>query len=76
MTEAIIWLVLWALFAFIGAFAIYAIAGISGVALAAGTERFWTAPVVIGVGIIGALAWFAFAAVQSILNIATIIELA
>jgi hypothetical protein len=76
MTEAIVWGVLWLAFAFLGAWVIFAIAAFGGVALAAATERIWVAPLLSVLGWLGAAAWFVFAAVQVVLQIISIVQIA
>lgn len=76
LTEAIVWGVLWFLFAFGGAWAIYAIAAFGGVGIAAATNKVWPAPVLIVLGWVAAIAWFIFAAVQVVLQIISVVQLA
>lgn len=76
MTEAIVWLVLWLIFAFVGAWLIVVALGLAGVGIAAAFEKVWPAPVAVFLGWVLAIAWFAFAAIQVILQIISIVQLA
>lgn len=76
MTEAIVWGVLWLAFAFLGAWGIFAVGGFGGVALAAVTDKVWIAPIGAVVGWLGAIAWFLFSAVQVILQIISVVQIA
>lgn len=75
MTEAVLWLVLWALFACVGSWLIYVVFTVGGIGLAAATEKMWIA----GLGIVLACsltaAWLVFAVVQTILQIIAVVQL-
>ena len=75
MTEAIVLGVLWLLFAFGGAWAIYALMAFGGIGLAAATKSLLAGPVFVAVGAVGAFGWFAFAAIQTVLQIVVIVQL-
>ncbi|RBO73476.1 hypothetical protein [Microbacterium sp. H6] len=76
MTEAIVWGVIWLILTFGGAWLIYALFALGGVGLAAATDKLWIAPILVGIGIIGAIAWFVFGAVHTVLQIIDVIRLA
>jgi hypothetical protein len=76
VTEAIIWLILWFIFAFVGAWVIYVLAFLAGTGIALLIDQVWPAPIGIGIGIIAGFAWFVFAAVQVALQIGNIVYLA
>lgn len=76
MTEAIVWLIVWAVLAFVVAWAIIALLSIAGVGLAAATERVWPAPVLAVIGYLAGIGWFIFAAVHVGLQIASIVGIA
>lgn len=76
MTEAILWLVLWLVFAFVGAWAIVALATLLFGAIAVGTDQVWIGVVGAVLAWLGGIAWFIFAAVQFALQIASIVGIA
>lgn len=76
MTEAVVWLVLWVLFACLGSWLIYVVFAVGSVGLAAATEKMWIAGVGIVLGCVLTAAWFVFAAVQTILQIIAVVQLA
>lgn len=76
MTEAVVWLVLWALFAFVGWVAIYAALAGVGVLIAAATNSAAAAVIGVVLGWVLGAAWFIFAIVQTILQIISVVQLA
>lgn len=76
MTEAVVWLVLWALFAFVGSPLIYLIGLGAGAGLAIVTDLPGWAVVGVIFGWLGGVAWFVFAAVQTVLQIISVVQLA
>lgn len=74
MTEAIVWLVLWAVFMFGGAWLIAALCMLSGVAVSAASEKVWPAPTLTGIGYLLAASWFIFGAVQVISQVIAVIH--
>lgn len=75
MTEAIVWGVIWLVLTFGVAWLIYALLALGGVALAGATNRLWIAPIVVVLGFVGAVAWFIFGAVHTVLQIISIVQL-
>lgn len=76
MTEAVVWLVLWALLVFLGSGIIYAAFAGIGILIAAGTGGAAAAVIGVVIGYVGAVAWFIFAAVQTVLQIISVVQLA
>jgi hypothetical protein len=76
MTEAIVWGVIWLILTFGIAWLIYALCALGGVGLASATEKLWIAPIGIVIGVLGAIAWFIFGAVQVVLQIISIVSFA
>lgn len=75
MDSAVLWLVLWFVFAFAGAGFIYAVLAGLGVFLVSQTERIgWS--VLVPAGWVLGVAWFVFAAIQAILQIVSVVQLA
>lgn len=76
MTEAVVWLVVWALFTFVGTGIVYLALLAVGVLIAALTNQEWFALVGVVIGWIAGAAWFIFAAVQTVLQIIAVVQLA
>lgn len=75
MTAAVVWLVLWVVFAFAGAWALIGAGTLGGVGLAAASEKFWVAPLSAIIGWLLGISWFVFAAIQVILQIVDVVRL-
>lgn len=76
MTEAIVWGVIWLILTFGVAWLIYALLAVGGVALAGAANKLWVAPIGVVLGFVGAIAWFIFGAVHTVLQIISIVQLA
>ena len=76
MDAAIIWLVVWVVLAFAGAWLIVALLGLGGVGIAAATDWVWLAPVMMFLGYALAVVWFIFAAVQVVLQVVSVVQYA
>lgn len=76
MTAAIVWLILWLVLAFVGAWLVIALTVVAGAAIAAAKDALWVAPVAVFLGWLLGIAWFVFAAVQFALQIGAVVELA
>lgn len=76
MSDAIIWLVLWALATVIGTWAIYAFFGLLSVGLATFFNKVWLAPIGVALGFVLALSWFVFAAYNTIMQIVSVVQIA
>lgn len=76
MTAAIVWLILWIAFGVVGAWVLIALCGILGVVAAGSTDRIWAAPLGVVIGWLLGAAWFVFAAVQVVLQIISVAQLA
>lgn len=76
MSDAILWLVLWALFTSFGTWAIYAVLGLLSLAAAALFEKVWIAPVGGAFAFVVALSWFVFAAVHTVQQIVSVVQIA
>ncbi|MEW1990775.1 hypothetical protein [Microbacterium sp. NPDC078849] len=76
MTEAIVWGVVWLILTFGIAWLIYAVFALGGIGLASAAEKLWIAPIGVAIGVIGAIAWFIFGAVQVVLQIISVVRFA
>jgi len=76
LTEAIIWLVVWVVLMFGVAWAIGAVLGLGFAAIVAASEQFWIAPVGVLVTWLAVVGWVIFAAVQVILQVISVVQLA
>ncbi|MFJ4173345.1 hypothetical protein [Microbacterium sp. NPDC089696] len=76
MTEAIVWGVIWLIVTFGLTWLIYALFALGLGALAIATEKLWIAPLGAVVGFLAAAAWFVFGAVQVVLQIISIVQIA
>lgn len=76
MVEAVIWLVLWVLFAVVGAWLLVALSILAGAGIAMAAERVWVAPLGAAIGWLLGATWGIFAAIQAILQVISVIQLA
>lgn len=75
MTEAIVWLVLWVAFAFVGAWAVYALFVLVGGLVGAAVSKPWPIAVFVFLGWLLAASWFVFAAIQVVLQVVSVVQL-
>lgn len=76
MNDAILWLVLWAILTLAGTWAIYAVLGLLSLAAAAFFEKVWIAPLGGAIAFVLAAFWFVFAAVRTIQQIVSVVQIA
>lgn len=76
VVEAVIWLVVWVILAFAGVWLSVALFGLAGMALVAGTNAMWVAPVAVVVGWLVAVGWFIFAIIHAVLQVIDVVQLA
>ncbi|MBQ9917428.1 MAG: hypothetical protein IJO71_09560 [Microbacterium sp.] len=76
MSDAILWLVLWIILTFGGAWAIYAVLGLVSFLAADVFDKLWVGALGVVLTIVAALAWFIFAAVHAIEQIVSVVQIA
>lgn len=76
MEAAVIWLVLWVVFALVGPGIVYGAVALISIGIAEATDRVGWAFVGALIGWFGAIAWFIFAAIQTVFQIISVANLA
>lgn len=76
MSDAILWLILWALATVIGTWATYAFFALLSVGVATFFNKVWMAPIGVAIGFVLALSWFVFSAYNTIMQIVSVVQIA